>query len=98
RTHRSAFTASLLGALPICLPEVTPWGGLPRMPAPSLYPENVVTQKTLAAPQTRKEQKTRSVKRSRSGRAFADRRLPAFLLMTPAGILLTAVTLIPLVV
>ncbi|WP_298037325.1 carbohydrate ABC transporter permease [uncultured Microbacterium sp.] len=34
----------------------------------------------------------------RSSRAFADRRLPAFLLMTPAGLLLTAVTLIPLVV
>lgn len=36
--------------------------------------------------------------KTRSARAFADRRLPAFLLMTPAGLLLTAVTLIPLVV
>ncbi|MGM7680062.1 carbohydrate ABC transporter permease [Microbacterium sp. A94] len=35
-------------------------------------------------------------KTPRSARAFADRRLPAFLLMTPAGLLLLAVTIIPL--
>lgn len=34
----------------------------------------------------------------RAARAFADRRLPAFLLMTPAGLLLVAVTFIPLAV
>lgn len=37
-------------------------------------------------------------KTPRSARAFADRRLPAFLLMTPGGLLLLAVTFIPLVV
>ena len=37
-------------------------------------------------------------KTPKSARAFADRRLPALLLMTPGGILLTAVTLVPLAV
>jgi len=37
-------------------------------------------------------------KTPKSARAFADRRLPALLLMTPGGILLTAVTIVPLVV
>lgn len=37
-------------------------------------------------------------KTPRSARAFADRRLPAFLLMTPGGLLLLAVTFIPLAV